>query len=278
MVLDPDVEAAVLRQALLGDVQAGHDLQAHDQRRDDAGFLDQLLVEHAVDALAQAQDLLVRLDVDVRGLHLHSVLEQHLQQAHHRGVAVVEAEAAEVEVALLQALVELAGQLGDLVGAPVEAVEVVEQLALAHHRRLERLAQQAAQLVEGVEIERIAHADQQAVALLDQQDGAEAPRQRLGQALHQCLVELELAQVDVGNVELARQRLEQLLLADEAHVDHRAAELGAAALLLVQRQLQLALADQAGLYQQIAQAQLAPGPFAAIHQDSPPLACTRSRA
>ncbi|MNM87217.1 hypothetical protein D3C81_993920 [compost metagenome] len=278
MVLDPDVEAAVLRQALLGDVQAGHDLQAHDQRRGDAGFLDQLLVEHAVDALAQAQDLLVRLDVDVRGLHLHRILEQHLQQAHHRGVAVVQAEAAEVEVAVFQALVKLAGQLGDLAGAPVEAVEVVEQLALAHHRRLERLAQQAAQLVEGVEIEWIAHADQQAVALLDQQDGAETPRQCLGQALDQRRVELELAQVDVGNIELARQRLEQFLLGHEAEIDHRAAELGAAALLLLQGQLQLALADQSGLDQQVAQAHLALTQIDAIHQDAPPRACARSRA
>ena len=47
-----DVEAAVLRQALLRDVQPGHELQAQHQRRGDLGVGLGLHVQHAVDAEA----------------------------------------------------------------------------------------------------------------------------------------------------------------------------------------------------------------------------------
>ena len=64
---DLDLDAAVLRQAALGDIQLGHQLQA----RDDGGLQlarRRLLVEqHAVDAVADAEFLLERLDVDVAG-------------------------------------------------------------------------------------------------------------------------------------------------------------------------------------------------------------------
>ncbi len=63
-----EVDAAVLRQALLGDVELGHDLEARDH-----GALQRLdvlrhrhLVQHAVDAVADAQVVLHGLDVDVR--------------------------------------------------------------------------------------------------------------------------------------------------------------------------------------------------------------------
>src|SRR5690606_19929380 len=232
----------------------GEDLQAHDQRRGDAGFLDDLLVEHPVDAQAQAQHLVVRLDVDVRGLHLHRVLEQRLQQAHHRGILVVLAEAAEVEVGFLQALVQLAGQRGDLAAAPVDAVQGGQQVGLQHHRRMHAPAQQALDLVQGVEVERIGHAQQHALVLARQHDDPETPGHGFRQALGQGRVELVVGQFDEGNVQLFGQRLEQARLADETEIDHGATELGAGALLFLQGALQLGLVDQPGVDQQIAEA------------------------
>ena len=62
-----DLDAAVLRQAALGDVQLGHQLQA----RDDGGLQlarRRLLIEqHAVHAEADAEFLFERLDVNVAG-------------------------------------------------------------------------------------------------------------------------------------------------------------------------------------------------------------------
>jgi hypothetical protein len=64
-------DAAVLRQALLGDVELRHDLDArHHQRRHGAPGL-QHLAQHAVDAEADHEPVLERLDVDVRGVFLH---------------------------------------------------------------------------------------------------------------------------------------------------------------------------------------------------------------
>ena len=67
LVIQLEVDAAILRHAALGDVEIGHDLDA----RNHAGLqhLDLSrhghLVEHAVDAVADAQIVFQRLDVDV---------------------------------------------------------------------------------------------------------------------------------------------------------------------------------------------------------------------
>jgi hypothetical protein len=60
-------DAAVLRQALLGDVELGHDLQARDQRRVQRAVGLHHLAQRAVDAEAHRAAALVGLDVDVAG-------------------------------------------------------------------------------------------------------------------------------------------------------------------------------------------------------------------
>ena len=263
-VLHPDVEAAVLRQPLLGDIQAGHDLQAHHQRRSHPRLLHDLLAEHAIDTLTDAHHALIRLDVNVRGFHLHRILEQRLQQTHHRCLAgVVGAQLGKVEVAVLQLAFQLAGNRSDFAGAPVDQIEGGQELRLAHHRRQHAGLENALHLVEGEQVQRVGHADQQAAAFTGQDDGAETPRHGLGQALHEVLVELEVTQFDKGNLQLLGQGGEQLDLADQAHVDHRATELGTGAFLLLQRLLQLQFTDQAGLDQQVADAHLALADFLA---------------
>ena len=277
-VAHADVEAAILRQSLLGDVEAGHDLQAHDQRRGDAVLLHDLLVEHTVDPLANPHQALVRLDVDVRGLHLHGVFEQGLEQAHDRRVGVaLGTEARKVEVAFLQLTFKLAGDRGDLAGAPIDLVEHRQQLALAHHRRVNALSEQALHLVLGEQVEGVGHANQQAVALPRQDDDAEAPRHGLGQALGQVVVELVMLEFDERDLQLLGQRLEQAAFVDEAEIDDRAAELGAGALLLLQRQLQLRVGDEAGLDQQVADAHLALAEVERRHGISPETAASAAR-
>ena len=64
-VLEADLDAAVLRQPLLGDVQLGHDLDARGDRVAELHRRLHDVVENAVDAVADAQLLLVGLDVDV---------------------------------------------------------------------------------------------------------------------------------------------------------------------------------------------------------------------
>jgi hypothetical protein len=256
--LDLDVEAPVLGQALLGDVQARHELQAQHHRIGDALLVHHLFLQHAVDALADAQRVLVGLDVDVRGAHLHGVLEQALQQLDHRriGDLVAGAELRHVEVTLGQFLAQLLGQVADLLRAPVHRIEGAQQVRLAHHGRIHRPPQQARHLVEGEDVRGVGHAHQVAVSLLGQRYAAETPRRRLGQAVDQVTVEAVMAQIHQRDGELARQQIEQGLLVDEAHLDERAAQLVPGLLLGAKGLLQLLVGDDAVLHQQIAQADL----------------------
>ena len=181
-----------------------------------------------------------------------------MQQAHHRRLAVVVgAQLGQVEIAFLQVAFQLAGNRGDLAGAPVHGVQGGQQLGLAHHRRVHAGLEQALHFIEGEQVQRVGHADQQPTGLAGQDDGAKTPGHGFWQALHENVVELEVAQFDKRNLHLLGQRREQPHLGDKAEIDHRATEFRAAAFLLLQGQLQLRVGQQTGLNQQVAEAQLA---------------------
>ncbi len=78
------LDAAVLRHAALGDVEARHDLEARD---DLAGQLHRRLgdfLQHAVDAQAHAEHLFVGLEVDVRGAAADGIEHDLVDEAHDR--------------------------------------------------------------------------------------------------------------------------------------------------------------------------------------------------
>ena len=63
---DGEADAAVLREPLLGDVEARHDLEARRDAGDHAAGHRRRVVKHAVDAVAHAHVLALGLEVDVR--------------------------------------------------------------------------------------------------------------------------------------------------------------------------------------------------------------------
>ena len=77
-------DAPVLRCAGLGDVHAAHDLQAHRHRRPVVLVQAAHLPQHAVDAIADAQERALGLEVDVGRAPLYRVGEQRVDQAHDR--------------------------------------------------------------------------------------------------------------------------------------------------------------------------------------------------
>ena len=79
-------DAAVLRQALFGDVELGHDLQPADQRRMQRAVGLHHLAQAAVDAEAHRAAALVGLDVDVAGAVLHRLRQQRVEHADDRRV------------------------------------------------------------------------------------------------------------------------------------------------------------------------------------------------
>ena len=85
---DPERDAAVLRQALLGDVEPRHDLDARDDQRRDRALGLQHLAQHAVDPEPDHEAVLERLDVDVGRVLLHRLGEQGVDQADDRGLVL----------------------------------------------------------------------------------------------------------------------------------------------------------------------------------------------
>src|SRR5690242_812597 len=81
MSLELDLDAAVLRQTLLSDVELRHDLDAGDERVPKPERRVHHVVEHAVDAEAYAHLLLVGLDVNVGGPALQRVGEKYVDES-----------------------------------------------------------------------------------------------------------------------------------------------------------------------------------------------------
>ena len=130
---DPQADAPVLRQALLGDVEARHHLDARDHQRRHRALGLQHLAQHAVDAEADHQAVLERLDVDVGGVFLDRLGEHGVDQPDDRRVVLA---------------FEQVGRLGQVLGEVREVGGVFESLDRLHRVRagLVGLAQQRVEL------------------------------------------------------------------------------------------------------------------------------------
>ena len=82
-----DADAAVLRQAPLGDVELGEDLQARDDGRREAGRMRLRLLQIAVIAVADAHPVFERLDMNVGGHALDRLGDDLVDQADDRRFA-----------------------------------------------------------------------------------------------------------------------------------------------------------------------------------------------
>ena len=244
-VLQLHVEAAVLRQALFGNVQAGHQLETQDQRCADLGIGLGLHVQHAIDAEADHQLFFTRLDVDVGGTRLDRFLEHRIQQLHHRRIVGGVGQAQHgLEIAATEHR-HVGGQLlrqpGDFFGVPIMTVEHQHQLAFHHHRQRDLAPQHTGDFVKSREIGRIGKPDQQHVLLLIviQHQGAVATRRRLGQQVDELGLELIVHQIDEGGLQLAPQRPGDMRFGNKTGIDEDAPQLAPGQLLFFQRQLEL---------------------------------------
>ena len=141
----------------------------------------------------------------------------------------------------------------------------MQQRRFPHHRHLEVLLQNPAQLVVGEQIGRVGHADEHTRAPVLEHDGAKAPRLRFGQAPHHILIQVVELEIDVLDVQLPRDRLADLLVVDEALLDKHAPEPAAALFLLLERDPQLLLRNRLLCDEDVAEADL----FRASHGGAP---------
>ena len=157
------LDAAVLRQAPLGDVQPGHDLQAADDRRLEAVDLrrHRLRVQHAVDAVADPQARLLRLDVHVAGPRLDRLQQDLVDQPDDRGLLGHLRELGAVGLDLLEQLDAVVARLGhqavDRLAAHAQVgLDQLGDLRAAGQHGHDAQAGGGAQLVQRIEVERIA--------------------------------------------------------------------------------------------------------------------------
>ena len=148
---DAQADPAILRQALLRDVETRHHLDARDQERRDRALGLQHFAQHAVHAEAHHEAVLEWLDVDVRGVFLDR-LGQHgvdqaddwrvvlaLEQVRRLGQALCEAR----EVGfVLDALDDLSGlAAAAFIGLAQQVVECRGGHAFDHERHAEEAPQ-----------------------------------------------------------------------------------------------------------------------------------------
>lgn len=84
LALHAQHDAAVLRQAALGDIELGHDLDAADHRGGELGRRAFAFHQHAIHAVTHLEPAFERFDMDVRGAQFHRVLDHQIHQADHR--------------------------------------------------------------------------------------------------------------------------------------------------------------------------------------------------
>jgi hypothetical protein len=250
-------DAAVLRQAPLGDVELRHQLEPHDQRRGDARIRLDLDVQDPVDAKAHDQRMLLRLEVDVGRVDPGGIVEDRLQQLDDRRVGIADRAAHRREVDHVVLLPDLAldfaGEGADLLGLAVDAVDGRLKLLVRDRRQVDMAPEQRAQLVLRAQVGRVDHADQIGVTAVFEHHRAEPARLQLAEPAHDVGVHVEAAQVDERQVQLTRDGLRDLLLAGHAGLDQQLAEQLAGAFLLGQGLVQLLGPQQTLLDQHRAQ-------------------------
>ena len=125
---DPHIEAAILRQAFLGDIQTGHQLQTQYQGRRDPNLVQHAFMQHTIDALANTQHLLIRLDMDIRGMDLDRIFEHRSQQLDHGRFVLVTGSLghAQIKTCGLILFLQLFGETLDFLGPAVELIEILQ--------------------------------------------------------------------------------------------------------------------------------------------------------
>ena len=109
---EADLDTAVLRQALLGDVELRHDLEARRDRVAELHRRRHHVVEDAVDAEPDPELLLVRLDVDVARALLNGRHQHQVDETNNWGFAALPLERCHVD--LLELLEQLDVVVDDL--------------------------------------------------------------------------------------------------------------------------------------------------------------------
>ena len=204
------------------------------------------LFQHAVDAVADAQEGVLGLEVDVGGFAFHRIGQQCADQPHH-GLGVL------LGVGVEAGVIDLAGLdlAQDAVEREVEAVELVdafEQLRFGRQQGIDfdLAAERGFQLVECDDVEHVGGRQRQHVArgVVGDRQQMMAAREFLRHQLQRLGVGHHLGKVDALAAERVGELVAQHGLGDETERDQLAADRQAGGFLLLETDAQLVERNQ----------------------------------
>jgi hypothetical protein len=198
-----ELDPAVLRHALLGDVQLRHDLQAAEDRGLEAIDLGRhgLFLEDAVDAVADLHAAGLGLQVDVARPGLDRLDQDLVDQPHHRGLLGLFGRLRVVELDLLEHLdlgvLLLRQEAVDRLGPdPEMGLDQPGQLVGQGKHRGNAHPHRGTDRVEGMEIQGIADRHDQRALLTAERKHAIAVNQLRGEIVQDGRIDLGGAQID----------------------------------------------------------------------------------
>ena len=241
LALHAQPDAAVLRQPPLGDVEVRHDLDARDHRGGEAARRRLLLVQHAVDPVADDEPVLERLDMDVGGARVERVGDDERDEADHRrfGGEVLQLLDVGVEREVVAALLDVADDLADRGAAgAVETLERRVELVGNRDQRLHVAAGHHPERADRVFVGRIGHRERELVLVLAHGQRPRLAQEPRGDALLEDRKFRIARGVDERQAELRGKRLGDVALRAHAERHQQRTELFAAFLLHAQRALE----------------------------------------
>jgi hypothetical protein len=221
------------------------------------------LVEHAVDAEPHAEALLVRLEMDVRGVLLDRIRHDDVDELDDGGVLGGRLEALNVDVlGFLEDLEVLRLRLRHLVHDLLEldgvrgAVVLVDRLLdrdLRGHDGLDVVPGHELDVVHREDVRRVDHGDGQGgPGSADRHDQIFLRDLRRDQ-LDDRFVDLDRQEIDRGDAVLLREELGDVVFLDDPQLDEVETDLAAVDFLVFERLGELLLGDQMRLDQHLAQ-------------------------
>ena len=209
-----------------------------------------LVEEHAVHAVAYAELLLERLDMDIAGALLDGLGDHGVDQADDRRLAGHVAQVLEIGGGLF--VIALAR--GDLaLGLAVMLLQGVQDLRFGSQRGANFQSGERAHRRDGLEIQRIGHRQRQRGIGQGQGKDAALAQKALRETLDFGGRGRRLVHRHDGNAELVGKRRQHVALGDQAHIDQDLAELLAALLLQFEGALQIFRLDLVALDQNLAE-------------------------
>src|SRR5208337_755566 len=254
-------DPAILRQALLADVELGHDLEAGGdsvlqfQRR----IHDQL--QNTVNAEADAEFLFVGLHVNVAGPALYSIGKHQVHELDDGSFVGRFFQFAEFELLLfaLHLDVGFAGIVDRLhyvfelflFGSAVGLVDALDNRAFRGHNRLNVEAGHELDIVHGKDVGGVDHGDGERSADAAQRQDLIAFRGFVGNQLDDGRIDFKIREINSRDAILAREKIGDILIGEEPQLHQRRSEASMRLLLKFGRLFQLLLCDDLLLDEQV---------------------------